>query len=75
MSLNTVFLVFFDFDYFRNVGVTHKGYIFFQILHICSIYKYRVQLVSDFPNQILYCDSNPCTKCNVVNNTYVGKCC
>ena len=28
MSLNTVFLVFMDFDTFRNVGVTQKGYAF-----------------------------------------------
>lgn len=70
MPLNAVFLVFMDFDIFRNVSLVHQGFRFLFCLR-SSIYQFRIYLKNQREGRILFCRSNPCTKSNIRNNRYV----
>ena len=70
MSLKAVFLIFMDFDLFRNIGLVHQGY--FKCRNVSSsIYSFRIRHQSSNKGQILFYDSSPCIKSNFRDNTYV----
>lgn len=71
MPLNAVFLVFMDFDIFRNISLVHQGCGCLVRL-TPRIYQFRIHLKNQRDGRILFCHSNPCTKSNIRNNRYVA---